>query len=375
MKRPSSKKRHRARRARHAPPGTPPGNILVEEGALKPRITGFFYTPDFFDERPFNSLAEATAAIQAYPDRVAWIDVQGFGSRAFMEELATAFGIHRLQIEDVVNQYQRPKADEYDQHLFLISRIFREAETGLSNDQLSIFLGRNMVLSIQDRYDNVLDPVRDRIRHGKGFVRKHGADYLAYALMDVALDNLYPILEHVGDRLDELQDELLLRPTREALNRILQIKRELIEIRRSIWSERDKVNDILRSAFPQVQEPTKIFFRDTYDHSIQILDLVESYREVTASLVDVYHSSVSQRMNQVMKVLTIISTIFIPLTFIVGLYGMNFTDVHPVTGKVMPLNMPELYMPYGYVTVLLVMVVIVILQLIFFYRKGWLSKE
>ena len=142
-----------------------------------------------------------------------------------------------------------------------------------------------------------VDPVRDRIRHGKGFVRKYGADYL-YALMDVALDNLYPILEHVGDRLDELRMNCCLRPTREALNRILQIKRELIEIRRSIWSERDKVNDILRSAFPQVQEATKIFFRDTYDHSIQILDLVESYREVTASLVDVYHSSVSQRMNQ-----------------------------------------------------------------------------
>lgn len=375
MKRPGSRKRHRPRRLRHAPPGTPPGNILVEEGALKPKITGFFYTPDQYDERVFNSLTEVTAAIRSFPDRIAWIDVQGFGSLTFMEELSNTFSIHRLQMEDVVNQYQRPKADEYERHLFLVSRVFRESETGLSNDQLSLFLSSNLVISIQEKYDHVLDPVRERIRQGKGFVRRYGADYLAYALMDVALDNLYPILERAGDRLDELQDELLLHPTRDALNRILQIKRELVEIRRSVWSERDKVNDILRSAFPQVQESTKIFFRDTYDHSIQILDLVESYREVTASLMDVYHSSVSHRMNQVMKVLTIISTIFIPLTFIVGLYGMNFTDVHPVTGKVMPLNMPELYMPYGYLTVLLVMVVIAVLQLIFYYRKGWLSKE
>jgi magnesium transporter len=375
MKRPGNKKRQRARRLRHAPPGTPPGNILVEEGALKPRITGFFYTQDLMEERTFNGLPEVAEALWTFPDRVAWIDVQGFGSRSFMEELVNTFGIHRLQIEDVVNQYQRPKADEYEHHLFLISRIFREADTGLTNDQLSLFLGKNIVLTIRDRYDNVLDPVRDRLRHGKGFVRRYGADYLAYALMDVALDNLYPILEHLGDRLDELQDELLLRPTRDALNRILQIKRDLIVVRRSLWSERDKVNDILRSAFSQVQEDTKIFFRDTYDHCIQLLDLVESYREVTASLMDVYHSSVSHRMNQVMKVLTIISTIFIPLTFIVGLYGMNFADVHPVTGREMPWNMPELYQPYGYLTVCIVMVVIVVLQLIFFYRKGWLSKE
>jgi magnesium transporter len=158
------------------------------------------------------------------------------------------------------------------------------------------------------------------------------------------------------------------------LNRVLQIKRELIVLRRSIWSERDKINDILRSAFPHVTETTKVFLRDSYDHCIQILDLVESYKEVTASLMDVYHSSVSNRLNQVMKVLTIISTIFIPLTFIVGLYGMNFAHLNPKTGDPLPLNMPELYSPYGYLGVCIAMVIIVIGQIYFFYKKGWLTK-
>ncbi|MBK6838607.1 MAG: magnesium/cobalt transporter CorA [Bacteroidetes bacterium] len=198
--------------------------------------------------------------------------------------------------------------------------------------------------------------------------------WILYALMDVVLDNYYPILEQLGERLDELQDDLIVNPSREALNRVLQIKRELIVLRRSIWSERDKINDILRSAFPHVTETTKVFLRDSYDHCIQILDLVESYKEVTASLMDVYHSSVSNRLNQVMKVLTIISTIFIPLTFIVGLYGMNFAHLNPKTGDPLPLNMPELYSPYGYLGVCIAMVIIVIGQIYFFYKKGWLTK-
>ncbi|HNP99248.1 MAG TPA: magnesium/cobalt transporter CorA, partial [Bacteroidia bacterium] len=288
--------------------------------------------------------------------------------------LADCFGIHRLQMEDVVNVYQRPKVEDYKDHLFLISRVMREKDMQLINDQLSLFVGRNFVITLQDKYEDILDPVRDRIRHGKGFVRRYGADYLGYALMDVVLDNYYPILEQLGERLDELQDLLIMNPTRDALNKVLQIKRELIVLRRSIWSERDKINDILRSAFPNVTDTTKVFFRDSYDHCIQILDLVESYKEVTASLMDVYHSSVSNRLNQVMKVLTIISTIFIPLTFIVGLYGMNFAHLNPKTGEPLPLNMPELYSPYGYLSVCIAMVLIVIGQIYFFYKKGWLTK-
>jgi magnesium transporter len=193
--------------------------------------------------------------------------------------------------------------------------------------------------------------------------------------MDIVIDNYYPILEKMGEALDELQEELIYNPSKASLNKVLQKKRELIVLRRIIWTERDKLNDILRSSFIAVKEQTKVFFRDTYDHCIQLLDLVESYKEVTASLMDVYQSSVSNRLNQVMKVLTIISTIFIPLTFIVGIYGMNFSYQDPKTGEVLPLNMPELYSPYGYLGVSIVMLVIVIIQLVFFYKKGWLTKE
>jgi len=181
-------------------------------------------------------------------------------------------------------------------------------------------------------------------------------------------------MERIGDRLDQLEDELIDNPDRESMNKILQIKRELIVLRRAIWAERDKVNDIIRSAFPMIIDNTKIYFRDSYDHCVQILDLVESYREVTASLMDVYMSSVSNRMNQVMKVLTIISTIFIPLTFIVGVYGMNFAHTDPDTGARLPMNMPELYSPYGYIAVWGFMTLMVIFQVVFFYKKGWLTK-
>lgn len=373
MKR-SVRKRQRIKRTRHAPPGTAPGMISVRQDALKPVIKTFLYDTNSFIERDLNSVEEIAVFLKSEPGKIHWVDIRGFGSQLFMEQVADCFKIHRLQMEDVVNVYQRPKAEDLADHLFLISRVLRESDGMIQDDQLSVFLGGDFVLTIQERYDDLLDPVRERIRSGKGFVRTHSADYLAYVIMDTSLDNLYPIVERLGEKLDDLQEELLSNPTRSALDRVLSIKRELVTLRRTIWRERDKVNDILRSEFPQIHESTKIFFRDSYDHCIQILDLVESCREVTASLMDVYHSSVSFKLNQVMKVLTIISTIFIPLTFIVGVYGMNFAAKDPVTGKALPMNMPELYSPSGYLDVMLVMVAIVVLQLIFFFKKGWLSK-
>ncbi len=373
MKRPARKK-SKIKRFQHAPPGTAPGMINVRQDALVPQIRYWAYDAEGCQEVQLNTLQELKSIMQQSPDKVKWVDIHGFGDHKFMEYMADYFGIHRLQMEDVVNVYQRPKAEDNPNNLFLISRAIRESEAGLMDDQISIFLGKNFVLTFQERYEDILNPLRERIRKGKGQLRSLQADYLAYAIMDVVLDNFYPILEHLGDKLDELQDELLSNPTKSSLDRVLFIKRELILLRRIIWSERDKLNDILRSNFSQIGQETKIYLRDSYDHCIQILDLVESYREVTASLMDVYHSSVSNKLNQVMKVLTIISTIFIPLTFIVGLYGMNFAEVDPISGRQMPWNMPELYHPYGYVIVVVIMIVIVLLQLIFFFKKGWLTK-
>jgi magnesium transporter len=216
--------------------------------------------------------------------------------------------------------------------------------------------------------------VRTRIRTGKGHLRSSSADYLAYTLLDSVVDTYFPLLEFFGEKLDELEDELFTAPSRHSLHKIQIIKRELIVLRRAVFAERDKVNDLLRSASHLIGNQTKLFFRDTYDHTIQVMDLVESYKEITASLMDIYLSSVNNRMNQVMKVLTIISTIFIPLTFIVGVYGMNFSYTDPATGEVLKWNMPELYSPYGYLGVMIFMFLVVVVQLIVFWRKGWMNK-
>lgn len=364
----------RLKRMKHAPPGTSPGSINIPDDALQPLIVTFSFDQDSFEEKKQLDVRSVNDQVTLNPGKTHWIDIRGFGDKLFFEQLADCFSIHRLQMEDVFNVYQRPKAEEYKDHLFLISRVMREVHGTLTNDQLSLFLGKNSVITIQDSYEDLLGPVRDRIRNGKGFVRKSGADYLAYAIMDTLLDNFFPLLEKTGERLDQLEEDLIDNPSRESMSRILKIKRELIVMRRAIWAERDKFNDILRSAFPMISENTKLYFRDSYDHCIQILDLVESYKEVTASLMDVYMSSVSNRLNQVMKVLTIISTIFIPLTFIVGLYGMNFARIDPETGTRLPMNMPELYSPYGYLSVLLIMAAVVVVQIIFYYKKGWLTK-
>ncbi len=364
----------RRKKTHRPPPGTAPGAFTVPEGALKPKVKIFSYDAESYEEKEVLGVDAIKSQIENFPAKNHWIEIKGLGDKSFFEQVADCFGIHRLQMEDVFNVYQRAKAEEYHGHLFLVSRCMKEENGIIINDQLSLFLGKNFVISIQDKYEDLLEPVRDRIRMGKGYGRKFGTDYLAYALMDVVLDNFFPIIEKVSDRLDELQDALIDNPTRQLLNGVLQTKRDLIMLRRAIWSERDKVNDILRSNFSLICDSTKIFFRDSYDHCVHILDLVESYKEVTASLMDVYMSSVSNKMNQVMKVLTIISTIFIPLTFIVGLYGMNFAHTNPKTGEDLPFNMPELYSPYGYVTVIVLMIVIVIGQIYFFVKKGWLTK-
>jgi magnesium transporter len=363
----------RVRKRKHSTPGSRPGSLNIPVDALKPRLSCITYNENFYEEKSFSTVEELLKWYQLHQDKVNWIHVKGFGDKSSFETLASHFKFHRLEMEDIFNVYQRPKVEEYDGHLFFISRMITLGENTMTNEQLNTFLGSNYVLTVQENYDDIFEPIRNRIRNSKGYLRHSKADYLAYALMDSVIDYYYPALEKIGDLMDELEDELLSNPTNLSMNKILQIKRELIVFRRTIWPERDKINDILRSDFKLITQGSKVYFRDSYDHCVQLLDIIDSYKEVTASLMDVYLSSVSNRLNNVMKVLTIISTIFIPLTFIVGVYGMNFAYNDPVTGKAMPLNMPELYSPYGYVGVIAVMVVMVIFQLYFFYKKGWLS--
>ena len=366
----------RIRRSRRVAPGSSPGTLNIADDAHKPLITVYSYDPLTLDEAKAENFREIAVKLEQHPDRVHWIHIKGLGDKSLLESLAAYFHIHNLEMEDALNSHQRPKQEEHDAHLFIVTRmLYQLPGQEMMNEQMNIFLGKNFVITLQDKYDDLFDPVRQRLRFGKGHIRKSGPDYLAYALMDAIVDNYFPLMEKIGDQLDELEDELLATPVRNSLLKIQHTKRKLIVFRRTIFAERDKVNDILRSDIDLISDDTKIYFRDTYDHIIQVMDLVESYKEITASMMDIYLSSVSNRMNQIMKVLAVISTIFIPLTFIVGVYGMNFASRNEDTGEVYYWNMPELYEPYGYLGVWLVMIVMVVFQLVIYYKKGWLTKQ
>ena len=355
--------------------GRKPGYLFVPENAFPTRLFLISFDETDYTEEEFTSYPELYAYMEARPHQRHWLDVRGYKDLAVLEAIARDFNIHPLQMEDVINDYQRPKVEEENGSLFLVSRMitFTENQT-VDDDQLSIITGPNYVITFQSDYDDCLNPLRERIRAGKGIIRKKPPLYMAYAIMDVVLDHYFPVLSQLSDYLDNLEDSLFNNPGKEILSRILSIKREIVKLRRIVWPERDKVNEILRYSPEVVAEELKIYFRDTYDHTVHIIDLIENYKETSGSLVELYLSNVSNRMNEIMKVLTVISSIFIPLSFIVGLYGMNFSRENPETGGVNKYNMPELYNPYGYLILVAVMVCLVTAQLVFFYRKGWLSK-
>ena len=345
---------------RHKPPGMSPGMPVLTGEALPPRIHLIRYTAESIEERDLASAAECAA----FADRegVTWIDVQGLSDLELLRALGETFGLHPLAQEDVVSLGQRPKVDDYDANIFVITRM-PEAGAMITTDQTSLFFGKNFLLSFQEHYGDCLDPVRERIRKGKGLMRRSGPDYLAYAIIDAIIDGYFPILEAHGEKLEALEDEVVERPTRRSLEQIHDAKRDLLTLRRAVWPMRDAVNTLLRDESDLVSSQTRLYLRDCYDHSVQILDMVETYRELAAGLMDIYISSLSQKLNEVMKVLTIIATIFIPLTFIAGVYGMNFD------------YMPELKWHFGYPLIMGLMAVAALLMVWYFQRKGWIGPE
>ncbi len=370
--------REATRQAREIRVGQRPGTLQLRPGALKPRLFLMSYSDSTFSEQEYTDrYDELMDFLRAHPELKHWIDVRGYGDLPLIERFMQDFGLHPLQMEDVLNDYQRAKIDVFDdQRLFMVSRMTdftRDLE--IDDDQLSIFTGPNYVLSFQDDYDDCLDALRTRIRANFSTLRRQPVLYLAYALTDVVLDHYYPTMAAIGDYIEELEEAIFAdRRPRRLLARILRIKKDVVRFRRLVYPERDKIAEVLRLPEEIMPESLKIFYRDAYDHAIQALDLAESYRDNISSLTDLYMSDQGNRMNEVMKVLTIISTIFIPLSFVVGLYGMNFQrdDGH---GHFLPHNMPELYSPYGYPVVLIVMCLVVATQLYYFYRKGWLTNR
>lgn len=356
------------------PPGTSPGSLQPTEGALPPKIDMYSFSSSFFDKVKVTSFDEIKAVLRKYPSEIHWIDVKGLGDSSLLETIRDEFSVSSLILEDILHTHQRPKLEEFEDHLFATSRMLcLNSKLQLENEQISFLLTERVLLTFQENYEDCLDPVRKRLLEGKGNIRIGGTSYLMYALMDLILDNYFLLINRFGDELDSLEELLYRRPGKSITYDAQQIKRALITVRRAVWPERDKINDMLRSSSPLITDHTKTFLRDVYDHSMQIIDLVESYKEIATSVIDMYLSFMSNRTNEIMRVLTVISSIFIPLTFIAGVYGMNFANKNPETGKVLEKNMPELYSENGYLYTMLVMGFIALIQIVYFWRKGWLK--
>lgn len=346
--------------------GTAPATLLPREGAkIKADISLIQYDVATIFESAFDSFEELLAKLD--PDKVNWINIDGLGDIDLLHKLGEHFHIHPLALEDVLNTTQRPKVEHFTSHFFIVSEmIYFNEENVLSFEQVSIFLGDHFVITIQEECGHdVFDHVRARLRAGRGFARKMKADYLAYALLDATVDRIFPVLEAVGDSIESVEEELLDKPTRASLKKLYEAKRLLLQLRRAAWPHRDIFNTLIRDDTGLIGRETQIFLRDCYDHITQIIDIIESYRDLTAGLMDLYLSSLGFRTNEIMRVLTVVTVLFIPLTFFAGVYGMNFNTEQPW-------NMPELNWPFGYAFFWAVCLLTVAGMLVFFKRKRWL---
>ena len=343
--------------------GLPPGT-LVHIGKRKSEQVGISvieYNETHFQERVLKTIDE----YRPHEDKstVTWINIDGLHRMEIIEKTGALFNLHSLTLEDIVNTGQSPKIEDYDDYLFIVLKMlyYDESKNEIEVEQVSLCLGPNFVLSFQEEKGrDVFNPVRERIRNGKGRIKKMGADYLAYSLIDSVVDSYFLILEKLGERIETLEESVVSEPSQAVLHDIHALKREMIFLRRSVWPLREVVSNLERGESPLIQESMHVYYRDVYDHTIRIIETIESFRDLLSGILDIYLSSISNRTNAVMKVLTIIATIFMPLTFLAGLYGMNFE------------HMPELKWHWGYPALLLFMASIGISMLIYFKRKNWL---
>jgi len=364
-------KRSRRRRRQHVihqsrTPGAAPGTVRVDPRAPKPQIQFVGYGPKGVEERSVTDLAQLKSWLGKHP--VAWVNVIGLGDADVLLELGQIFGIHRLALEDVVNVDQRAKVERFDEQLFIVTR-HPQRRGLLDTEQISIFVGKQFVVTFQEWTGDCFDPVRERIRLEGGRIRERGADYLAYALIDAVIDSYFPIVDSLVDALEIIEQRLLEDGSGNHVGELHHIRRDLLLLRRSIWPHRDAINMLLRDRPEPIQEATTSYLRDCYDHTLQIVDILDSHQEVARGLMDLHLNRLSHRMNEVMRVLTVVATIFIPLTFIAGIYGMNFDP------DISPWNMPALKWRYGYPMSLAVMAFIAGGMCVYFYRKGWLRTR
>ncbi len=345
--------------SRHFKPGSAPAT-LIPRGDTPPLITLIQYDAETYEEHRVERIEEVFACRDN--SKVSWINIDGLSDVEMLSQLGKHFGLHPLALEDVLHTPQRPKIEAFENHFFVVMEMaYADGPFNVIFEQISIFFGANFLITIQEEaLHDVFDPVRVRLRNGRGYARTRGHDYLAYSLIDAGVDHFFPVLELLGDAVEELEDELLEHPSRESLIKLQELKRALLFLRRNAWPVRELVTSLTRDESGLIKPETKIFLRDCYDHTIQIMDVIEGYRDIATGMMDIYLSSLGMRTNEVMRVLTVVSTIFIPLTFIVGLYGMNFE------------YMPELKTRYGYPVTVGVMVLLAIGMLAVFRKKKWL---
>lgn len=332
--------------------------------ADKPKITIIDYDEQHFQETEVKEAAECFVFKEK--PTVTWINIDGLHQVDILEKLGACYGIHPLVLEDILSD-QRPKIEDYDDYIFIVLKMLyynEDGDEGLGDskidfDQVSMILGPNFIMSFKEKEVDVFNPLRDRLRTAKGRIRKQGPDYLAYSMIDAVVDHYFVIMEKLGDRFEDLEDAVVAHPEPGILPTIYNLKRDMLFLRKSVWPLREAISKMQRTDSPLVSEATKIYLRDVYDHTIQVIENIETFRDMSASLLETYLSSLSNKLNEVIKVLTIISTIFIPLTFLAGLYGMNFR------------YMPELESPLGYPAVLFLMMLVVAIMMLYFKRKGW----
>jgi magnesium transporter len=333
---------------------------IGKKKAAKVKITIIDYDEEQFQEKEVETIDE----VFPFSDKstATWINLDGIHQVDNIEKIGKHFKIHPLVLEDIMNTGQRPKMEDFNNYLFLVLKMlsYDEEENETKTEQVSLILSSNYVISFQESEGDVFDPIRERIRTDRGRIRKMGVDYLAYSLIDAIVDNYFMVLEKIGEKIEDIEDELVKNPTPEVLHTIHRLKRELIFLRKSVWPLREVISRLERWESPLIDKSIDIYLRDVYDHTIQVIDALETFRDMLSGMLDIYLSSVSNRMNEVMKVLTIIATIFIPLTLVAGIYGMNFR------------YMPELDWVWGYPMVYMIMLAISAVMLVYFRRKRWL---
>jgi magnesium transporter len=342
--------------------GLPPGTLVHvgEEKAEAVRITVIDYDEQSFQEKQATNIEECFE-FKTTPT-ITWVNIDGIHNIEIIEKIGRHYELHPLLLEDIVTTWQRPKFEDFEKYLFIVLRMlsYNEQKQAIESEQMSLVLGSNFVISFQETIGDIFDQIRDRIRTGKGRHRKMGADYLSYSLIDATVDNYFAILERLGEKLELMQEQLVSDPTPKLFERIHHLKKELVLLRRSVWPLRELISGLQRSETELISEPTRVYLRDVYDHAVQVIDTVEGFRDMVSGTLEIYLSSMNTRLNAIMKVLTVIATIFMPLSFIASLYGMNFK------------YMPEIQWRWGYPIVLVGMLVITVVMLLYFRKKRWL---